>query len=103
MTSRARPTAALLGATHGIDLPLVFNNLPVPLLDGQPAADTVAATMSGAWLSFARTGDPNQGDLPNWPPYTLEDRATMLFGATCTVANDPDGEERKAWGRQMAT
>ena len=92
-----------LGATHGIDLPLVFNNLPVPLLDGQPAADTVAATMSGAWLSFARTGDPNQGDLPNWPPYTLEDRATMLFGATCTVANDPDGEERKAWGRQMAT
>ena len=33
-------------ATHGIDLPLVFNNLPLPLLDGQPAAAAVAATMS---------------------------------------------------------
>ena len=86
-----------LGATHGIDLPLVFNNLPVPLLDGQSAAATVAAAMSGTWLSFARTGDPSHSLLPDWPPYSLDRRATMLFNSTSTLADDPDSDERQAW------
>jgi para-nitrobenzyl esterase len=92
-----------LGATHGIDLPLVFNNLPVPLLDGHPAANTVSAVMSDAWLSFARTGDPNHSQLPDWPPYNLEERPTMLFNTTSTVANDPNSDERQAWGNHTPT
>ena len=92
-----------LRATHGVDLPLVFNNLPVPLLDGQPAAGTVAEAMSGAWISFARTGDPNHSLLPDWPPYTLDRRATMLFNTTNTLVDDPDSEERHAWGDRTPT
>ena len=77
-----------LGATHGVDLPLVFNNLSTPLLDGQPAA---------------RTGDPNHNLLPDWPPYTLDRRATMLFNTTNTLVDDPDSDERQAWGERTPT
>jgi para-nitrobenzyl esterase len=49
--------------------------------------------MSKAWLSFARTGDPNHSRLPDWPPYTVNQRATMLFNTTSTVSNDPNSEE----------
>ena len=67
VTSRARPTRPL-GATHGIDLPLVFDDLPVPLLDGQPAADTVAATMSEHGSASPAPVIPNQGDVRQLAP-----------------------------------
>ena len=92
-----------LGATHGVDLPLAFNNLPVPLLDGQSAAATVAAEMSGTWLSFARTGEPSHNLLPDWPPYSLDRRATMLFNSPSTMADDPDSDERQAWDDRTPT
>jgi para-nitrobenzyl esterase len=82
----------VFGATHGIDLPLMFRNLPVPLLDGHPAAEAVATSMSSCWLSFARTGDPTHDLLPDWPSYTIEHRATMLFNTVSTVVDDPDHE-----------
>jgi para-nitrobenzyl esterase len=93
----------VFGATHGIDLPLMFRNLPVPLLDGQPASEVVATAMSASWLSFARTGDPTHHLLPDWPPYTVEHRATMLFNAASSVVNDPNSEERRAWGDRTPT
>jgi para-nitrobenzyl esterase len=59
--------------------------------------------MSGAWLSFDRTGNPNHRLVPDWPTYTLNRRTTMLFNTTNTVADDPDGDERQAWGDHTPT
>jgi para-nitrobenzyl esterase len=59
--------------------------------------------MSAGWLSFARTGDPTLDLLPDWPRYTVERRATMLFNAAGTVVGDPDSEERRAWGDRTPT
>ena len=42
--------------------------------------------MSGAWVAFARTGNPNFDLLPVWPAYTPENPATMLFDTPCKVA-----------------
>jgi para-nitrobenzyl esterase len=56
--------------------------------------------MSTAWISFARTGDPNHDDLPAWRAYDLQARATMLFDrGKCEVVEDPWSRERRAWAR----
>ena len=38
------------------------------------------------------TGKPGHHGLPDWPAYTPEKRATMIFDSTCAVKNDPEGE-----------
>ena len=52
--------------------------------------------MSAAWAAFARTGNPNHADMPNWPAFEPNTLPTMMFGATVRVANDPNKEERLA-------
>jgi para-nitrobenzyl esterase len=55
--------------------------------------------MSDAWIAFARHGDPNHVDLPDWPAYSLDERATMVFDDECAVVADPYPERRLAWAR----
>jgi para-nitrobenzyl esterase len=50
-----------------------------------------------AWIAFARTGNPNHPGLPEWPAYTLDERATMCFDDVSSVFNDPGSAERLSW------
>ena len=83
---------------HAIELPFVFDNLDKATSifgtgsDLQPLADKV----SGAWVAFARTGNPNHALLPHWPAYDMNARATMIFNNECKVVNDPGKDERLA-------
>lgn len=88
-----------LRALHSLELPFVFDNVAHAsgMTCDLPECYTLAARMSEAWLAFARNGDPNHAELPTWPAYDTETRATMLFDNDCTVVHDPDGEERLAW------
>ena len=52
--------------------------------------------MSGALLNFMRNGNPNGGNLPDWPQYTEEKGEVIILNNTITVENDPDREARKA-------
>ena len=56
-----------------------------------------ARNMSRAWASFARSSNPSHDEIPNWPAYTLDQRATMFLDAECKVVNDPFWEERLLW------
>jgi para-nitrobenzyl esterase len=56
----------------------------------------IADLMSTAWLSFARTGNPNNSMLPQWPKYDAATRAAMVFAPEPRVVNDIHGKER-AW------
>lgn len=88
--------AGVLGAFHTLDIPLVFDNTGVSGArtgDG-PVARRLAATMSDAFIRFARTSDPNGGTLPRWPQYRLDRRATMIFDTDVRVENDPRRAER---------
>ena len=88
-----------LGTPHTMEIPFVFNNVepPIGILGNKQDRFALAAKVSGAWLAFARSGDPNHKGLPHWPAYTTEKRATMIFDTECRIYEDPYSEERRAW------
>lgn len=87
-----------LKTPHTLEIAFVFDNVDLNQWmtgtgqDRYPLADK----MSHAWTAFARTGNPNHKGLPNWPAYTPDTRATMVFNNECKVVNDPGREERLA-------
>ncbi len=84
------------GAPHASDIQLVFDNI-----DKQGAtaigetAQKMADIMSETFIAFARKGNPNNKLIPNWKPYTITKRETMVFDVPPRLENDPRGEERK--------
>lgn len=69
-------------SSHNLDIPFLMNNVynSRHLLGGGDETYILADRMSSAWLSFARTGNPNNPDLPiDWEPYTVKKGATIIF------------------------
>jgi para-nitrobenzyl esterase len=83
---------------HALEIPFVFDNVDdIPLTGSRPDKYELVAAMSGAWSTFARSGDPNYPGIPKWEPYTCEKRATMIFDVPCRLEIDPYREELDAW------
>lgn len=92
-----------LKACHAMELPFVWNNLAkrgMDLLLGPAPPLSVAEQMQQAWISFAYQGDPNTRTLPKWPPYDLQNRATMHFNKESKLMNDPNRETRLIWQQE---
>jgi para-nitrobenzyl esterase len=83
-----------VGAPHGSELSFLFDHL-------SPQLPEYGATMRdhvlGAWVAFARDGDPNHATLPEWAPYELGDRATMRFDDPARLELDPIADVRAMW------
>jgi para-nitrobenzyl esterase len=93
-----------LKAHHAMDLPFVFDNVDVPdTTAGAPGAHELAARISATWIAFARNGTPDNSTIPPWPPYSTQERATMILDTACHVAYDPNREMRLIWGRVSAS
>ncbi len=90
-----------LGACHGIDVPFVFGSIgrkgAQKFAGSGPEAERLSARMMDAWIAFARSGDPNVDDLPDWAPYDSRRRATMIFDRECALDDAPLDAERAAW------
>lgn len=85
-------------APHAMDVPFTFDTIDLTnATDMSPAARGLAATMSGLWANFARTGVPAHPSVPDWPPYDTKTRATLMLDAQCRIENDPRGEQRRLW------
>jgi para-nitrobenzyl esterase len=100
-TWRTPVFGGVLGATHALDLPFVWDNLHQPgaqLFTGDgDDLQALADAMHRAWIAFARDGDPSHPGLPTWPAYDTHARPTMVFDTRCDLVADPDGAERAAW------
>ena len=77
------------------DISLVFGTLGAEgsISGTGPAAQKLSRQMMRAFASLARTGKPG------WAPYTLPDRATMVFDVKSRVVNDPRKWERELFAR----
>ena len=97
LTWPAPGMGGILGACHGLDVPLVFGNLdrglPATLIGEapDPDAEALSARMRAAWTAFSAHGDPG------WPAYDPERRLVQLFDARPTVAAYPEEASRRIW------
>ena len=88
----------LFKAGHGLEIPFVFDITDdVGMTGDRPDKHELAAQVRDAWAAFARSGDPNHPGIPKWEPYTVDNRATMLFDVPCKTEVDPGREELDAW------
>jgi carboxylesterase type B len=69
--SRVGPRSRRLwnGAAHTADIPYVFDHVQSPSEDFDLPDKTVSEAMVGAWVQFAKGGNPNGPNLPEWPRY----------------------------------
>jgi len=73
-----------LRAFHTAELPLVYRRV------AYPESEALSRQFGGAWAAFARTGDPNHSEMPDWAPYNASDRPTMIFDVGNTrLVNNP--------------
>ena len=81
-------------AFHCADISYWFKNtdLMVTHTGGGAEPRGVSDQMSAALLAFMRTGNPNCPEIPEWPAYTPEEAATMIFDVKSEVRNAPDRE-----------
>jgi para-nitrobenzyl esterase len=96
LTWPAPGMGGVLGACHGLDVPLVLGNLtsgqPAMLLgDDLTEAEIVSAQMRGAWTTFATDGDPG------WPAYDRDKRLTRVFDTQPAVVPYPEEVSRRIW------
>ena len=80
-------------AFHTSEIPFVFNNIDkaVMQIGGGEEARRIEDAMSQAWINFARTGDPSTEEM-EWPAYTREEGATMMFDTVQEVVYHHDQE-----------
>jgi para-nitrobenzyl esterase len=77
---------------HCSEIPYAFDNVDVAITatGGGDAAHAMAHVVSQAWINFARYGNPNHPGLPDWPAYTSEGGATMIFDGVSEVGHHHD-------------
>lgn len=74
-----------LGASHGLDIPFIFNNTDLPRVHiytgTDPSRALLATEMSQSLLSLGRS------DTPNWTPYEQNKRSTKIFDMPSLVVD----------------
>jgi para-nitrobenzyl esterase len=87
---------------HSLDLPFVFDNVAAGAYMTGPqtaSTDAMVDNMANTWIAFARSGVPNNPAIPEWRPYDLATRPTMMFDTPSTLAEDPFKAEREFMDR----
>ncbi|MGW1657296.1 carboxylesterase/lipase family protein [Streptomyces atratus] len=96
-TSKAPDVAG--SSFHCLDLPFAFDLLSAEgVLEaaGPNPPQALADAVHAAWVRFVRSLDPG----PDWPPYTLTDRATRVWDTTPRTEPDHLAPIRDVWLRQ---
>jgi len=91
-----------IGTPHAMDISFKFNNEtpengPGFLSGNRPERFIASHKMAELWATFARTGKPAAADVPEWPAYTLGERATLRIDTECTVMHNRFSEELALW------
>jgi para-nitrobenzyl esterase len=82
---------AIAEPTHGDELQYVFGTLAGEHKGTHKQFDgadvRVSGQMQNAWVNFAKTGDPNGGDIPKWPRYDVETEPYLDFETRTVIGH----------------
>jgi para-nitrobenzyl esterase len=81
---------------HALEIGFVFDNVALSESMGGIGEEQqrIADMMADTWIAFARTGNPNNPQIPQWPPYNLQARPSMVLDTTPELVNDPRSAQR---------
>ncbi len=86
---RPGPGGDKLGAYHGTEIPYVFDThdewLPTEAIDRE-----LTEVIMDYWVQFARVGDPNLPNRPEWPVHSQSDPRVMELGDNIGAIEPPD-------------
>ncbi|MGB3471010.1 MAG: carboxylesterase family protein [Erythrobacter sp.] len=85
--TRIRPDGEELGAYHGAEIPYVFDTADEWL----PSSETdreLTQMMVSYWTNFARSGDPNGSELPQWQPFDPSAGTVHELGISVGATSD---------------
>jgi len=93
------------GASHSLDVLLVFGTLSHADITGHPSAnpnaaneyDRVAQAMRADWAAFATNGNPG------WAPYEPNTRTTRVYDTDTTDQPYPEEASRRLWANHRFT
>ncbi|MGW1953177.1 carboxylesterase/lipase family protein [Streptomyces sp. NPDC001920] len=98
LTWQAPGYGGVLGACHGLDVPLLFGTYEADLgrllfagTGVPPEAEALGARFRASWTAFARSGDPG------WPAYDSESRLTQVLDGVPEVRPYPEEVSRRLW------
>ncbi len=78
-------------AWHNAEIPYVFHNAQYIESSYIPGvSEALQDAMACAWVSFAKTGDPNHAGMPAWTAASADSCPTMIFGRETRQAVDHD-------------
>jgi para-nitrobenzyl esterase len=85
------------GAVHGIDVSAAFHSYRDGFFAGSTPGKKMADRLASAFSTFAKTGDPNNSQIPKWSPYDPKGRAVMIFDNDTRQESNPRAEIRAYW------
>jgi para-nitrobenzyl esterase len=75
-----KPNFPNYGAFHTSEVPYTLHNLHTWNRPWQQLDKDLENTISSYWVNFAKTGNPNGTNLPEWKSYDKQSGNIMLFG-----------------------
>jgi para-nitrobenzyl esterase len=79
------------GAAHTAEIPYVFDHITDDASQFGAPDRAIASAMAGAWVQFAKTGNPNGAGLPEWPRYRAPDFRVLTYGDEITIGPHAHG------------
>jgi para-nitrobenzyl esterase len=85
-----------LRSPHTSEVPFVFGTAEASAAMVGTSADIpkVTKVVQSTWVAFARTGNPKNPTLPEWPAYSADKRMAMMLNAESRAESNPGGEAR---------
>ncbi|HEY2749936.1 carboxylesterase/lipase family protein [Phenylobacterium sp.] len=96
----------IAGSFHSSEMVYALDNFAHPSMkiSGLDATDqALGAAMSGAWVRFVKTGDPNGPGLATWPTYDPKARQVMEFGDKVFARQEANSAKLNAYDKALAT
>jgi para-nitrobenzyl esterase len=92
-----------LGATHGMEMPYVFDHLNQQEVPWTAKDRELAAQLAEYWANFAKTGDPNGPGVPVWPSFRDSPDKVMILGEQLRAEPIPGERTLRRIDRVYAT